>query len=93
MAGRVRDPVCGMMVAESEAVTLKKDGQTYYFCSERCQRQYQAHGGSALAPGEHAALAEEERLVAHAAPGPHAGGHAGHHAHMVADFQRRFWIS
>jgi P-type Cu2+ transporter len=23
----------------------------------------------------------------------HAGGHHGHHAHMVADFRRRFWVS
>jgi Cu2+-exporting ATPase len=22
-----------------------------------------------------------------------AQGHAGHHAHMVADFRRRFWVS
>ena len=22
-----------------------------------------------------------------------AGGHASHHAHMVADFRKRFWIS
>jgi Cu2+-exporting ATPase len=27
------------------------------------------------------------------AHGPPEGGHASHHAHMLADFQRRFWIS
>ncbi len=89
---KVRDPVCGMMVDKSKAVTLEKDGRTYYFCSEHCRRQFQAQGGSALAQGGHAAHAEEERLVTHAAHGPHAGGPAGHHAHMVADFQRRFWV-
>ena len=90
---KVRDPVCGMMVDKSEAVTLETDGQTYYFCSEHCKRQFQTQGSHALDQGEHAAHAQEEGLVAHAAHGQHAGGHAGHHAHMVADFQRRFWTS
>ncbi|MCL5278343.1 MAG: copper-translocating P-type ATPase [Planctomycetes bacterium] len=93
MAERVRDPVCGMMVDKSHAVTFEKDGWTVYFCSEHCRSQYQAPGAPALAQAAQAAPAEEERLVAHAAHGPHAGGHAGHHAHMVADFQKRFWIS
>ena len=38
MAEKVKDPVCGMMVDKSRAVTLEKDGQVYYFCSERCKR-------------------------------------------------------
>ncbi|QOL33169.1 HAD-IC family P-type ATPase [Bifidobacterium eulemuris] len=31
------DPVCGMTVAvNSEAITREHDGETYYFCGERC---------------------------------------------------------
>ena len=95
----VRDPVCGMMADKSRAVTLEKDGQTYYFCSERCKRRFQAQAGCAGAPGRHAehaghaAQGPKEQLAAHARHGHPAGGHAAHHAHMVADFQRRFWIS
>lgn len=36
---------------------------------------------------------EKDQLKAHALHGAHAGGHAAHHAHMVEDFRRRFWIS
>jgi Cu2+-exporting ATPase len=77
MAEKVRDPVCGMEVDKGQAVTLERDGKTYYFCSEKCKQQFQAPGGQP--PG-------------HAMHGGHAG-HAGHHAHMVADFRRRFWVS
>ena len=84
MAEKVKDPVCGMMVDKSRAVTLEKNGQVYYFCSERCKGQFQAQGGKAMA---------HERHGGHGAHAAHAGGHAGHHAHMVADFRRRFWVS
>ena len=37
----VKDPVCGMQVDERQA-TGQSDylGQTYYFCSTRCQQQF-----------------------------------------------------
>ncbi|TAL46998.1 heavy metal translocating P-type ATPase [archaeon] len=36
-----RDPVCGMYVDEKKAVyKTVKDGDTYYFCSERCLKQF-----------------------------------------------------
>jgi len=31
-----RDPVCGMQVNEKEALKLKKNGETFYFCSQHC---------------------------------------------------------
>jgi uncharacterized membrane protein YraQ (UPF0718 family) len=31
------DPVCGMKVDRSKAVTAAHDGHTYYFCSEHCR--------------------------------------------------------
>jgi Cu+-exporting ATPase len=36
-----RDPVCGMPVdPEQSAHASEHEGQTYYFCSERCKRQF-----------------------------------------------------
>jgi uncharacterized membrane protein YraQ (UPF0718 family) len=33
------DPVCGMKVDKSKALTLERDGETIYFCSEHCRHQ------------------------------------------------------
>lgn len=33
----VRDPVCGVFVAPARALTAAADGQTRYFCSEKCR--------------------------------------------------------
>ncbi len=36
------DPVCGMQVDEKNAVYKKeKDGQTFYFCSEKCLKEFE----------------------------------------------------
>src|SRR3989442_10588506 len=53
---------------------------------------------SATPPPGHPPAHEHHAIVqrGHAAPGhpgQGAGGHARHHAHMVADFRRRFWVS
>jgi uncharacterized membrane protein YraQ (UPF0718 family)/YHS domain-containing protein len=41
------DPVCGMSVDKGKALSLERDGQTYYFCSEDCRAAFsgreQAH--------------------------------------------------
>lgn len=39
----IKDPVCGSYFPARQAVTLKVDDQTLYFCSQDCRRQYQ-HG-------------------------------------------------
>lgn len=41
--GKVKDPVCGMMV-DPEKAEWKSDyqGKTYFFCSENCQKQFEA---------------------------------------------------
>ena len=36
----VKDPVCGMFVVRSRAVTIKRDGIVKYFCSDQCRRKY-----------------------------------------------------
>ena len=36
------DPVCGMQVDEKTAVGhIEHNGETYYFCSERCQERFE----------------------------------------------------
>lgn len=36
----VRDPVCDSYVAKDIAVKVKVDGETYYFCSQRCANEF-----------------------------------------------------
>ena len=36
------DPVCGMKVDRSKAVTKHLDGETFYFCSEHCLHAFEA---------------------------------------------------
>ena len=35
-----KDPICGMAVDEASAITLTKDGLSYYFCSEHCRQKF-----------------------------------------------------
>jgi YHS domain-containing protein len=37
----VRDPVCGMFVTPSKALTATAHGETTYFCSEACRQRWQ----------------------------------------------------
>ncbi|WP_035245944.1 YHS domain-containing protein [Desulfogranum mediterraneum] len=32
----VEDPVCHTLIPKKQAVRLRRDGKTYYFCSEKC---------------------------------------------------------
>ncbi len=86
MAEKVKDPICGMKIDKSQAVTLQRDGKTYYFCSDKCKKAFQREGQTSH---EHQGHAGHEH-------GQHQHGghdHAAHHAHMVQDFKKRFWIS
>jgi Cu2+-exporting ATPase len=74
----LRDPVCGMQIDPNKAVKLKKGSQTIYFCSQHCKKVF---------------LGKKE-LIKHGGHEHHGrDGHSMHHAHMVGDFKRRFWIS
>ncbi|MGE0533479.1 MAG: heavy metal translocating P-type ATPase [Pirellulales bacterium] len=35
-----KDPICGMTVDESAPLRAERNGQTFYFCSENCQRKF-----------------------------------------------------
>ncbi|MDD2463910.1 MAG: YHS domain-containing protein [Desulfobulbus sp.] len=39
----VEDPVCHVLIPKHQALRLRKDGVTYYFCSERCCDQFAEH--------------------------------------------------
>jgi len=45
-AGKVKDAACGMMIDAAKAVaegnTLDREGVTYYFCSDRCKKNFSA---------------------------------------------------
>ena len=34
------DPICGMEVDESTALSGEKDGKTFYFCSPGCREEF-----------------------------------------------------
>jgi YHS domain-containing protein len=40
LTAMVADPVCGMQVAKTAAVTADYEGTTYYFCSEQCKATF-----------------------------------------------------
>ncbi|HUW23640.1 MAG TPA: heavy metal translocating P-type ATPase [bacterium] len=77
----LKDPVCGMEVNPQDAIKLEKDGKTFYFCSEHCKNKFLGKDEMKIDHKMHAAHKHAEK------------GHAAHHAHMVEDFKRRFWIS
>ena len=37
----VRDPVCGMHMAEELALPLSTNSETHYFCSQECRAKYE----------------------------------------------------
>jgi Cu+-exporting ATPase len=34
------DPICGMTVDETSAIRAERNGQTFYFCSDRCRQKF-----------------------------------------------------
>jgi YHS domain-containing protein len=38
----VKDPVCGMHLAEELALPMSANGETQYFCSEQCREKYKS---------------------------------------------------
>jgi YHS domain-containing protein len=47
----VRDPVCGVHIAEERAVPLRVDGHLVHFCSVACRDQYVSAGQKFAANG------------------------------------------
>jgi Cu+-exporting ATPase len=62
----MKDPVCGMDVDPATCTrTVVHDGETYYFCNDKCVALFKANPAEFI--GE-AAMSAEERSAAHAAP-------------------------
>jgi YHS domain-containing protein len=40
----VRDPICGVYLVPSKALTASRGTGTAYFCSEKCRQQWQRRG-------------------------------------------------
>jgi len=36
-----RDPVCGTYVSPAKAPVLRMGGETLYFCSDKCRREWE----------------------------------------------------
>ncbi len=41
----VEDPVCHTLVPKHQAVRLRRDGKTYYFCSDECCDKFSESAG------------------------------------------------
>jgi Cu+-exporting ATPase len=35
-----KDPICGMTVDEATALHAEREGKTFYFCSDHCQKKF-----------------------------------------------------
>jgi YHS domain-containing protein len=41
----VEDPVCHTLIPQHQAIRLRQDGKTYYFCSDSCCDQFTGEPG------------------------------------------------
>jgi YHS domain-containing protein len=48
----VEDPVCHVLIPKKQALRLRRDGVTHYFCSERCCDQFAEQTEQAEEQGE-----------------------------------------
>ena len=64
-----QDPICGTTVDENKAMRSEREGKSYYFCSEHCQRKF-------LAAPEVSAPPATSPLQGH-------HDHSRHHGHEV----------
>jgi P-type Cu2+ transporter len=88
-----KDPICGMEVDEKTGIKLEKDGKVYFFCSEDDKNKFLAQGQMKMTGMKHGEHQMKHDMHAGNAGHMAAGGHASHHAHMVADFRKRFRAS
>src|ERR1035437_4781707 len=47
-----KDPICGMTVDEETALRAERDGQTFYFCSEHCRKEFLSQSAPAKSDGD-----------------------------------------
>ncbi|MBI1313066.1 heavy metal translocating P-type ATPase [bacterium] len=74
-----KDPICGMTVDESKALSFELEGQVFYFCSEHCRQKFVASRDARVEEPE------ANRSQAAAPASDHAGCHLEHaSAHRAA---------
>jgi Cu+-exporting ATPase len=55
------DPICGMEVDESKALSAERDGRKYYFCCEHCRRKF-VEGQESRVESQKPTFAHDARL-------------------------------
>ena len=70
-----KDPICGMTVDEATALSAKRDGETFYFCSDHCRKKFLAQPRPAGSEGDSCCEGKET----HEEHGTHHGH--SHHGH------------
>ena len=69
---KAHDEVCGMSIdAENAAATIRFQGKTYYFCSDRCRGLFKEH------PDRYVPVEAD----GHSSGGRSSEGHDHHHHH------------
>ena len=67
------DPICGMSVDEATALSVERDGESFYFCSKHCRSRFEHEGQASI---------DERRVVKPPQPtssgDEHSCCHAGH---------------
>jgi len=82
-----------MAIEDREArATREFRGHTLHFCSETCASRFDLAPKKYWKPPGREGRAAHEHRSAEVAQHDHRG-HMGHHATMVTDFRRRFWVS
>ena len=67
-----QDPICGMTVDETKALRSEREGKSYYFCSEHCQRKFLAAPEVSAPPATSPPQSDHDQSRHH--------GHEVHHA-------------
>ena len=78
-----KDPICGMTVDEATALHAERHGETFYFCSEHCRKEFLSQ--SAPAKRDHGCCGGKEGVDAHD-HSDHAHKHAAVTPSSVAKF-------
>ena len=83
------DPICGMTVDETTAISAERDGQTVYFCSEHCRQKFLGQEASvAHSEQAHACCDTLVELSPPTHAPPHAAGNARYTCPMHPEIQQ-----
>ena len=76
------DPICGMAVDETRALSAQRDEQIFYFCSEHCRHEFVGQAQPREHTTEAHSQAEEHSRYSHEGhESHHTMDHSHHHGH------------